>query len=362
MLAAIGDKDFKEEARSMGFVLFRRSICSSTSTDKNVWVKLDDQTKEDVKNKVLELIHQMDNVVLSKQASDLASEIAESMYTLDKSGIWEGLMTLAFDMVKSGETLKIQTGLNIYNFVFTHLSNELSIYNDQFVGIFKDCLEHEDLQIAYSALGAVANYLSIAQSKYTIQYQPCLEAMVKVPLRALEADDEQIIEDSLIEFNNIAESEPKFFLNSYKEIFFAFTKLVEKNDYCNMSIRHQPIEFLVSIADRQTSLIKEDEDMMKGLLDLVVKLMIDIDNEVDEDWLNPKPGFRLTDEMEEDSVVFGLECVNRIFHSAGEEKVLAPLLVLVENLLKNEDDWRFKNAGLHILSQIGDFVDDLSII
>lgn len=129
-----------------------------------------------------------------------------------------------------------------------------------------------------------------------------------------------------------------------------------------MSIRHQPVEFLVSIADRQTSLIKDDDDMMKGLLDLVVKLMIDIDQEVDEDWLNPKPGFKLSEEMEEDSVVFGLECIARIFHSAGEEKVLTPLLSLVENLLKNEEDWRFKNAGLHILSQIGDFVDDLSII
>ena len=89
--------------------------------------------------------------------------------------------------------------------------------------------------------------------------------------------------------------------------------------------------------------------------------MIDIDTDIDNDWLNPKPGFKLKDEQEEDSVVFALECVNRIFHSAGEEHTMGPIQILIENLLKNEDDWRFKNAGLHILSQIGEFTSDLDM-
>ena len=53
--------------------------------------------------------------------------------------------------------------------------------------------------------------------------------------------------------------------------------------------------------------------------------MIDIDTDIDNDWLNPKPGFKLKDEQEEDSVVFALECVNRIFHSAGEEHTMGPI-------------------------------------
>lgn len=106
----------------------------------------------------------------------------------------------------------------------------------------------------------------------------------------------------------------------------------------------------MSIADRETSLIKNDEEMLKGLLDLTCKLMIDIDDKIDDDWLNPKPGFRLKDEQEDDSVVFALECLNRIFHAGGEDIVLGPVCILIENLLKNEEDWRFKNAGLHILS------------
>jgi len=64
-----------------------------------------------------------------------------------------------------------------------------------------------------------------------------MEGMVNVPLRALEEDDEDAIDKALVEFNNIAEAEPKFFISHFKELFFSFTKLVAKNDYCNTSIR-----------------------------------------------------------------------------------------------------------------------------
>lgn len=101
--------------------------------------------------------------------------------------------------------------------------------------------------------------------------------------------------------------------------------------------------------------------MLKGLLDLCCKLMIDIDTEIDEDWKNPKPGFKLKEEQNEDSVVFALECLNRIFNAAGEEIVMGPIQILIENLLGNNDDWRFKNAGLYILSQIGEFTSEMSM-
>lgn len=101
--------------------------------------------------------------------------------------------------------------------------------------------------------------------------------------------------------------------------------------------------------------------MLKGLLDLCCKLMIDIDTEIDEEWKNPKPGFKLKEEQNEDSVVFALECLNRIFNAAGEENVMGPIQILIENLLGNNEDWRFKNAGLYILSQIGEFTSEISM-
>lgn len=300
------------------------------------------ETKDNVKTAIMNLLDTINEPVLSKQIADLASELAETLYYVDKAGLWNELLVKAYAFVETSDENKIQTGLTIYNFLFVHLANELSIYNDQFVEIFKTHLQHPNLNVAASALAAVSNYLTIAPSKYTLAYLPCLEGMVSVPLRALEQDEEKIIDDAMVEFNNVAEAEPKFFVNHFKELFFTFTKLIEKNDYDNPTIRHQPLEFLVSIADRETTLLTTDIDMLKGLLDLCCKLMIDIDTEIDEDWKNPKPGFKLKEEQNEDSVVFALECLNRIFNAAGEENVMGPIQILIENLLGNNEDWRFK--------------------
>mmetsp|Transcript_1952 Transcript_1952/g.1870 ORF Transcript_1952/g.1870 Transcript_1952/m.1870 type:complete len:90 (+) Transcript_1952:466-735(+) len=88
-----------------------------------------------------------------------------------------------------------------------------------------------------------------------------------------------------------------------------------------------------------------------GLLDLIFKLMIDIDEDIEESWLKPKEGFRPDEEEEDnDSVHFGKNCVDRIVSAVGEDKILPLLSTLVQNTIANTTDWRYKNAGLMAFS------------
>ena len=43
--------------------------------------------------------------------------------------------------------------------------------------------------------------------------------MTNLVLKAVEKDEETILEDALVEFNEIAEIEPKFFLKHFKDVF-----------------------------------------------------------------------------------------------------------------------------------------------
>ena len=82
--------------------------------------------------------------------------------------------------------------------------------------------------------------------------------MVSIVQKAVEKDDEQVLEDLLIEFNEIAEIEPKFFKKNFKDIFVSLSFLVGKNDFVNATIRHQPLEFFVTIVERIPTVIKND--------------------------------------------------------------------------------------------------------
>lgn len=90
-----------------------------------------------------------------------------------------------------------------------------------------------------------------------------------------------MLEDALVEFNEIAEIEPKFFRKQFKTLFGMFHPIVAKADFTNNTIRHQPIEFAVTIVERLPNLLKKDIECLKTLLDLIFKLMIDIDEDID---------------------------------------------------------------------------------
>lgn len=97
--------------------------------------------------------------------------------------------------------------------------------------------------------------------------------------------------------------------------------------------------------------------MLKDILEVVFKLMIDIDEDIDADWMRPKEGFSI-EEDEEDNVKFGQSCVDRLVSCLGEELMLPLIGQLVQNTISNDTDWRYKNAGIMAFSQVGEYVDE----
>lgn len=91
--------------------------------------------------------------------------------------------------------------------------------------------------------------------------------------------------------------------------------------------------------------------------------MIDIDKDIEESWMKPREGFKADEEEEEeDSVHFGKTCVDRLVSSVGDDIMLPLLSQLVTNTMANNEDWRFKNAGLMAFSQVGEYIDDIQKI
>lgn len=78
--------------------------------------------------------------------------------------------------------------------------------------------------------------------------------------------------------------------------------------------------------ERIPSIVKKDVDLLKMIIELVFRLMIDIDTDIEEDWLRPKEGFKDNeDEDDEDNVNFGKGCIDKIISAVGDE-ICLPLL------------------------------------
>jgi len=66
-------------------------------------------------------------------------------------------------------------------------------------------------------------------------------------------------------------------------------------------------------------------ELLKDILDQIFRLMIDIDEDIEESWLRPKEGFQLDVDEDEDNVNFGKGCVDRLVSSIGDE-IMLPLV------------------------------------
>lgn len=139
--------------------------------------------------------------------------------------------------------------------------------------------------------------------------------------------------------------------------------IVSKQDFANGAIRQQPIEFYVTVIERIPSIVKKDTDLLKMIIEIIFRLMIDIDSEIEEEWLKPKEGYKDNeDDGEEDNVNFGKGCIDKIISAVGDEICLPLLSVIVNNTLSNDSDWRYKNAAIMAFSQVGEYIDDIKNI
>ena len=251
--------------------------------------------------------------------------------------------------------------LEIFNGLFSHILDHLVNFKGDLCALFERTLQHDDLEIKLSALKATINYLGCADRKDTKDFEKLIPFLAQVVTKGLEEDDETVIEDAMIEFNDLVELEPGFFKPTFAQLYQTFKPIIGKSDFCNATLRQLPLEFAVSMIERKPSLVKKDIILLKDILEQTFQLMIDIDQDIDESWMKPKEGFVGEDE-DEDNVSFGKTQIDRLIATIGDEIMLPLIGELVQNTVANDDDWRYKHAGIMAFSQVGEYVDDPSKI
>lgn len=321
MIEACKDTDLQAGTRIMACVLLRGNMCPTDLTEKPIWDKISQETQEWSKEQILHLFEKEGEKTILNKIGELAAEVAVCINDNNRKDIWPDLFKLCKQMIANGSESQIESALNVYTETFRSMCNEIVENDSDLYDMFKVTLEHQNLDICLCSLQAISQLLGVVQPKYATKFLGLLESMVKIPMRALEENEEVILEDAMIEFNTMAEAEPKFFKDNFGDLFNVFKSIITKSDLDNDKIRHQPVEFLTTVAERQPSLLVENEHYLKDMLDAVFKLMIEIDPEIDDQWGDPRDPAQIKEEVDEDTVVFGKEVIDRLCSSIGEGKL-----------------------------------------
>ena len=106
--------------------------------------------------------------------------------------------------------------LEIFNGLFSHILTHLVQFKNDLCQIFENTLQHNDLDIKLAALKATANYIGSADRADTKDFEKLVPLLAQVVSKALEEDDEGVVEDALIEFNDLVELESGFFKPTFQ--------------------------------------------------------------------------------------------------------------------------------------------------
>lgn len=104
-------------------------------------------------------------------------------------------------------------------------------------------------------------------------------------------------------------------------------KIVFNKNISDEGIKKIATEIMITIGERIPKLYKDNQQQLQQLLEMIFMHMIDIDQEITQEWNSPPEGYN--DDIQEDAdlevVRFGMSAVDRLISTIGQ-KILLPIL------------------------------------
>ncbi len=195
-------------------------------------------------------------------------------------------------------------------------------------------------------------------------FKPLAIELFKLVVELLKQDDEEKLSKVTSAIFDICESDPAFVKKLFDELIQLMEKVRAYSTDHDSQLKSEAVECLVFVVERYPSLIKENISRLEKILELIILSMMEIEDEVCDEWKSPPDGFN--DDLEEDDdqkiIKVGMDYIDRLILHLGKKIMLAHLSKLVTRLLEQKN-WKMRHAALMAVSQIGEYMmDDLKKI
>lgn len=261
-------------------------------------------------------------------------------------------------MIDSNSENLIEAGLRLLNNIALYASFR---YVPK-LGSIKDklqvCLEKGNTKIRIRAIEVVGSFVSTLPPKNVKGFLVFAVPVMKVANMLIFESNELDSGSKLLEiFADIVETEPKFFKANFGDL-IELMGMIRSNPDVDIGVKNQCLEIVVSISQRYPEFLQKDSQLLTKIVEMIFKQMLEIPDEIGEEWINPPDGFKEEDEdLDESNIIkFCIGCIDRLISHVGPDKMLGFLSDCTQNMLGPDKDWKMKHAAFMALSQIGEYM------
>ena len=340
--------------------------------DFNEWKNIDNELKNKIKQKSLELFLKFNETNLKSKICDVITQIVDKVSDNDEE--WEDFKKLVdtiynYDPNDNNNVVVIDFLLKLMTeatgFLFVNLQNNF----DKLISYFNKIFSSSNIKLKVSASSFISELISFGEKEQLKSIKPLLITILKSILECFNSISEKkqySNEENLKTFLKIliemCSIEPDLFKPHFIDMFILCQKIIDFKSFEDEKIRELAFEVIINEIDEIPSLIKKNKSDLSGLFEMIYKFGLDFNekNYPIEQWENPNTTVYETLEcIEEESVQFARGLIDRLVESIGLEITLPVLSEIISKLIYNEN-WKFKYIGLFTFSSLTSYEEDMA--
>lgn len=327
-------------------ILLRRIITANFEESYNA---LSPDQQNEFKKHILSCISTNTHLFVRKKIADCISELSRRL--IDESGknSWPEVLKFMFEGVSSTDEGMKEIPLHIFSQFPGIFGQQQDHYQEVIHQMLAQCMQlSEPKNVRCASATALTAFLldNTENAAITRRFQDLLPGLLKACEDSTSEDDDTVLK-SLVE---LCEESPKVVRPHLNPVLSLCHKLVS-NVNNEDAVRQLALEAVVTLAETAPGMIRKQKSAIPIIIPEMLKLMVDLED--DEESLAE---WSVADDVEDDSdsnPVVGENAVDRFACALGGKVVLPIIMSNVPQMLQN-NDWRYRHAGLMALSAVGE--------
>ena len=363
-ISIIESSSMTPRVRSAAVIMLNKVLAKSKIENDGFrnYLQLPTEQRKELQNKFLILLGSVNSSEISNSLSDIVSDLAGNLLiekSIPVAERWNNVLTDVTQLYESG-SLSIELFLRILTSLFNTAPDQCITEKDKIIPILQKGLSQDNSDIQVKTIKALDSIICNSKIKNIKHFKIFSSMILEKIFYYVNQNDIDSLNSAINQVFSICENEPSFFKPYFKDMVILMAKVREyavKEEEKNLQI--EAIECLILILEKYPKLAKEGNNL-NGTLEQIFLNMLQIPEEVPEEWCSPPEGFN--DDIEENDdqsdIKIGMDFIDRLISSLGTEVILQPISLAVQNLMADTNDWRKQHASIMALSQVGEYMTD----
>ena len=352
-------------------IIIRKVFLPSEKGNPDALIKaIPPQNKDIIKSNLLNALNVISNKQARKQIADASATFFSSLAENEEK--WDDLLKYAVNLLTNDlneqNITNVEFGLHLITNLYSVASDELEKGMKNFLSIFPIYFKSSSLSLKAKTVQCLTEILcGTVSKKEAKQFKNLIFNILETTLKCFNENDSDNLKICLDSIKDLSNCEPKILRKDFNDIFILMGKISENKDV-EENLREMCFEIITTLIEAMPKLIsdsKEGGQKLETFVTSLFKYAMELDQTIDEDWLNPSKITYISDEfIPEKKLDLSTSLLTRLFEVVDEDKLLNLTSNNIIQLINhsNDQNWKYKYIAYITVAEIASNIKNLSSI